>query len=91
VLGFLLTLALIGLFVGFLARALVPGPDPMGLLGTMALGIAGAFVGGWLLDAVVQTEERRRQLVGPGIIGSTIGAILLLLVLRLVTRSGARR
>ena len=43
---FLLTLALFGLIVGAIARLLVPGPSPMGLLGTMAAGVAGAFLGG---------------------------------------------
>ena len=43
---FLLGLALFGLIVGAIARLLVPGPSPMGLLGTMAAGVAGAFLGG---------------------------------------------
>jgi uncharacterized membrane protein YeaQ/YmgE (transglycosylase-associated protein family) len=43
---FLLTLAVFGLIVGAIARLLVPGPSPMGLLGTMAAGVAGAFLGG---------------------------------------------
>lgn len=43
---YLLTLALFGLIVGAIARLLVPGPSPMGLLATMAAGVAGAFLGG---------------------------------------------
>lgn len=43
---FLLVLAVFGLIVGAIARLLVPGPTPLGLLGTMAAGVAGAFVGG---------------------------------------------
>ena len=39
---------IVGLIAGFIARALVPGPDPMGWLGTMILGIVGSFVGGSL-------------------------------------------
>ncbi|TME62941.1 MAG: GlsB/YeaQ/YmgE family stress response membrane protein, partial [Chloroflexi bacterium] len=39
---------IVGLIAGFIARALVPGPDPMGWLGTMILGIVGSFVGGTL-------------------------------------------
>jgi len=39
---------LIGLVAGFIARALVPGPDPMGWLGTLILGVIGSFVGGTL-------------------------------------------
>ena len=52
VLWFLLVLALEGLIVGALARLALPGPDPMGIVATLGLGLAGAFVGGilsWLL------------------------------------------
>jgi len=42
----LLVLFLIGLIVGAIARLLVPGPHPLGVLGTAAAGIAGAFIGG---------------------------------------------
>lgn len=45
---FLVVLAFIGLIVGAVARVLVPGPSPMGILGTIGVGIAGAFVGGFL-------------------------------------------
>src|SRR5215210_4175432 len=45
-LWFVLILALIGLIVGAVARLLVPGPTPMGILGTIGAGIAGAFIGG---------------------------------------------
>jgi len=51
VLWFILALALGGLIVGALARLALPGPDPMSILATIALGIAGSFVGGivsWL-------------------------------------------
>jgi len=44
IIGFLL----VGLLAGFIARALVPGPDPMGWLGTLVLGIVGSLVGGTL-------------------------------------------
>ena len=46
VLWFILALALGGLIVGALARLALPGPDPMSILATIALGIAGSFVGG---------------------------------------------
>jgi uncharacterized membrane protein YeaQ/YmgE (transglycosylase-associated protein family) len=51
VLWFILFLALSGLIVGALARLALPGPDPMGILATIGLGLAGSFVGGivsWL-------------------------------------------
>ena len=52
VLWFILVLALEGLVVGALARPALPGPDPMGILATIGLGLAGSFVGGilsWLV------------------------------------------
>ena len=51
VLWFLLFLAFWGLVVGALARLALPGPDPMGILATIGLGVAGSFLGGlvsWL-------------------------------------------
>ena len=47
-LWFLIILAFIGLIVGAVARVLVPGPTPMGILGTIGAGIAGAFIGGFI-------------------------------------------
>lgn len=75
IIGFLL----IGLLAGFIARALVPGPDPMGWLGTMVLGIVGSLVGGTLAALVFGGTL---ALSAAGIIGSIIGAIVVLLVWR---------
>jgi uncharacterized membrane protein YeaQ/YmgE (transglycosylase-associated protein family) len=72
---------LIGLVAGFVARALVPGPDPMGWLGTMVLGIVGSLVGGTLAALVFGGTL---ALSAAGIIGSIIGAIIVLLVWRQV-------
>ena len=70
---------LIGLIAGFVARALVPGPDPMGWLGTMVLGIVGSLVGGTLAALLFGGTL---ALSAAGIIGSIIGAIIVLLVWR---------
>ena len=48
VLWFILVLVLEGLVIGALARLALPGPDPMGILATMGLGLLGSFVGGTL-------------------------------------------
>jgi uncharacterized membrane protein YeaQ/YmgE (transglycosylase-associated protein family) len=72
---------LIGLIAGFIARALVPGPDPMGWLGTMVLGIVGSLVGGTLAALVFGGTL---ALSAAGIIGSIIGAIIVLIVWRQV-------
>ena len=72
---------LIGLIAGFIARALVPGPDPMGWLGTMVLGIVGSLVGGTLAALLFGGTL---ALSAAGIIGSIIGAIIVLIVWRQV-------
>ncbi len=82
--GTIITAIIVGLIAGFLARFLVPGKDPMGILGTLLLGLAGSFVGGFLARALFNDPA-------VSIVGSTVGAILLLLVYRAVTRrSGGR-
>ncbi|HEY5198693.1 MAG TPA: hypothetical protein VIJ51_16855 [Solirubrobacteraceae bacterium] len=49
---YLLTLAIVGLVVGGLARLALPGPDPMGIGETILVGIAGSFVAGLLVWAL---------------------------------------
>jgi uncharacterized membrane protein YeaQ/YmgE (transglycosylase-associated protein family) len=50
--AFLIVIALTGLVVGALARLALPGPDPMSIWQTMALGIAGSFIAGIVVYAV---------------------------------------
>ena len=76
---------IVGLIAGFIARALVPGPDPMGWLGTMVLGIIGSFVGGTLAALIFGGTL---ELSASGIVGSIIGAIIVLLIWRAM---GGRR
>ena len=47
-LGLILYLLVVGVIAGYLARLLVPGRDPMGFWQTLALGVVGSFVGGFL-------------------------------------------
>ena len=78
---------IIGLIAGFVARALVPGRDAMGVLGTIVLGIVGSFVGGFLGSLFYKGDA---DIQPSGIIGSIIGAIVALLVYRAATsRRGA--
>jgi uncharacterized membrane protein YeaQ/YmgE (transglycosylase-associated protein family) len=75
--GFLfliLLLAVSGLIVGGLARLALPGPDPMGILATIGLGLAGSFVGGLIAYLFMGRSG--------GIIFSILGAILLLYLYR---------
>jgi uncharacterized membrane protein YeaQ/YmgE (transglycosylase-associated protein family) len=79
----LLWLLLIGLIAGALARALVPGPDPMPWWQTILLGVVGSYVGG--LIAGVLPGGRPITDIGPSnIVLSVIGAVIALLVFRRV-------
>ncbi|MEO6318883.1 MAG: GlsB/YeaQ/YmgE family stress response membrane protein [Acidimicrobiales bacterium] len=84
-LGFIIGLIIIGLIAGFIARALVPGDDSMGIGATIVLGIVGSFVGGFLADVLFRSEGEDRGLGPVGIIGSIIGAIIVLLIYTAVT------
>ncbi len=80
----LLWLLVIGLIAGLLARAIVPGKDSMSWLATMVLGVVGSVVGGLLLGLL--TGGLRDRGFGPaGLIGSVIGAVLVLLVYNRLT------
>jgi uncharacterized membrane protein YeaQ/YmgE (transglycosylase-associated protein family) len=77
----LVWLAIVGLVVGAVARALVPGPDAMGILGTICLGLAGSFIGGLLVGLLLKPNDG--QAYSPvGFIGSVVGAVVLLLLFR---------
>ena len=76
----------IGLIAGGIGRLLLPGRDPMGCLGTIAVGVLGSFAGGALASLWF---EHKLVLQPSGLIGSVIGAMVLLLVLRLLR--GPRR
>jgi uncharacterized membrane protein YeaQ/YmgE (transglycosylase-associated protein family) len=78
----LLTTLIVGLIVGVLAKLLMPGKDPGGIVVTTLLGIAGAFVARFLGQALGLYDEGEQV----GIIASILGAILLLAVYRLLRR-----
>jgi uncharacterized membrane protein YeaQ/YmgE (transglycosylase-associated protein family) len=82
--SFIIGLVVIGLIAGFLARAIVPGRDPMGIGGTILLGVVGSFVGGFLADLWYRNGHvNDAAMHTAGLIGSTVGAIVCLLVYRL--------
>jgi uncharacterized membrane protein YeaQ/YmgE (transglycosylase-associated protein family) len=91
-LAYIVILIVVGLIAGAVARLLVPGRDPMGCLGTILLGIAGSFVGGFLWNLIEYHRFAPHHYHTVGIIGSIIGAIIVLLLLRLTgTERGRRR
>ncbi len=76
---------LFGLVIGALAKLVMPGKDPGGIIVTILLGIAGALVGGFLGQAIGLYETGEPA----GWVGAFLGAILLLFLYRMV--AGRRR
>ena len=78
----------VGLVAGILAKIAMPGPDPGGVIVTIIVGIAGALIGGFVVE---------NFLGGPGVSGinltsiliATLGSIILLAVYRVITRRTA--
>jgi uncharacterized membrane protein YeaQ/YmgE (transglycosylase-associated protein family) len=76
---------LIGLVVGALAKLIMPGKDPGGIIITILIGIAGSLVGTWVGRAVGLYQEGQSA----GFIMSLIGAIILLGIYHLIRRRPA--
>lgn len=81
----LLWTALIGLIAGALAKAIMPGRDPGGIIITMLLGVAGAMLGTFLGRAVGWYQPGE----GAGLIAAIVGAVLLLFLYRAMRGRGA--
>jgi uncharacterized membrane protein YeaQ/YmgE (transglycosylase-associated protein family) len=90
VLTFIITLIIVGGIAGLLARLIVPGRDPLGIVGTILLGIVGSFVGGFLGYLLFGKDAAEGALQPSGIIGSIIGAVIALVVYRMANRSSTR-
>ena len=73
-LAFIIILLVGGLIVGALARLAVPGPDPMSIPATIALGIGGSIVGGIVARVLIGTAG--------GFLFAFLGALLLLILYR---------
>ena len=81
----IIAILIIGAIAGFIARAVVPGKDSMGVIATIVLGVVGSFVGGFLGAVLFNKDKVIEGLLQPsGIIGSIIGAVIALLVYRAV-------
>ena len=78
----ILWIIIVGLIVGAIAKLLMPGKDPGGWIITALLGIAGAFVGTYVGQALNLYNVGEPA----GFVGSVIGAMLLLLGYRLITK-----
>lgn len=76
----ILWMLIIGLIVGAIAKLIMPGKDPGGIIVTIILGIAGAFLAGFLGRAMGWYGEGDAV----GFIASVVGAIILLLIYRMI-------
>lgn len=74
---------LIGLIVGALAKLFHPGKDPGGIIITMLLGVAGSLIASFIGRAIGWYQNPGE---GPGLIMSTLGAILVLVVYTAIVR-----
>ncbi|QEL20532.1 GlsB/YeaQ/YmgE family stress response membrane protein [Limnoglobus roseus] len=76
----LISWLIVGLIVGFIARAIVPGRQPIGVLLTVALGVVGAVVGGFISSALWPTwaDEPDVNRMWPGWLMSIAGAVVVL-------------
>jgi len=72
----ILVFIIFGVIVGFIARALMPGRQGMGLVMTALLGVAGSFIGGFLGSLI--SDRPVTELHTAGLIGSVLGAVVLL-------------
>jgi uncharacterized membrane protein YeaQ/YmgE (transglycosylase-associated protein family) len=85
-LWFIISIIVIGFIAGLIARAVIPGDDSMGIVATTVLGIVGSLIGGFLGYVLFGADRSSGAFQTSGIIGSIVGAIIVLLVVRLVGR-----
>lgn len=79
----------IGLIAGALARLVVPGRQDMSILATIALGVVGSFVGGFLGYLLFGKDAQEGFFQPAGIIGAFVGAVLVLLLWMAISRRRA--
>lgn len=80
----ILSWIVLGLIAGLLAKVVMPGKDPGGFIVTIVLGIAGAFVGGWIGTQLGIATFNGFTL--QGILVATAGAVVLLLLYRFIKK-----
>jgi uncharacterized membrane protein YeaQ/YmgE (transglycosylase-associated protein family) len=86
IIGFII----LGLIAGLVARLLVPGPDPIGIVGTIVLGMVGSFIGGFLGYVLFGEDLEEGALQPAGIFGAIVGAVIALVIYRQMNRSRLR-
>ena len=78
--GLIISLLIIGLIAGALARLLVPGKQDLSIPATIVLGIVGSFVGGLIGYLLFHKDSSDGFFQPAGIIGSVIGSVIVLLL-----------
>ena len=78
--GFIISLIIVGLIAGAVARLLIPGKQNISIPMTILVGIIGSFIGGFFAYVLFRQDGQNGFLQPSGIIGSIIGAVLVLLV-----------
>ncbi len=78
--GLIVTILVVGLIAGALARLLVPGKQNLSIPMTIVLGVVGSFVGGFLGFLIFGKDSAQGFLQPAGIIGSVIGAVIVLVI-----------
>ena len=79
-LGLIVSIIVIGLIAGALARLVVPGRQDLSIVMTIVLGIVGSFVGGFLGYLIFHKDAQEGFFQPSGIIGAFIGAVVVLLI-----------
>jgi len=79
----LIWFVIVGFFAGLVARAVLPGADHMGFLATTGVGIVGSIIGG-LIGNMMKRPEPGSKFHPAGFLMSIVGAVVLLLVLRMI-------
>ena len=79
----ILTWIIVGVIAGFLAKAVVPGEGPGGVLGDLVVGVVGAIVGGWMMRSFGNAGATGLNVWS--IFVAFLGAVVLLFVLRALT------
>ncbi|HEY7395572.1 MAG TPA: GlsB/YeaQ/YmgE family stress response membrane protein [Gemmatimonadaceae bacterium] len=77
---------ILGLIAGSLAKFLIPGRDPAGCIFTIVLGVVGAFVGGWIGTKLGWGKIDQGELELRSIAIATFGAMVLLVIGRLIRK-----
>jgi len=90
VLGLIITLIIVGLIAGAIARLVIPGRQNLSILGTIVLGIIGSFIGGFLGYLLFHKDSQDGFFQPAGLLGSIIGAVIALLIWER-TAAGRRR